>query len=71
METAVWNNQILASAVACCDHCGARIYNPKDAIRVYATRDIIHKDCWLDYCGEHMFDLAETMDLPLPYDPDA
>ena len=51
-----------------CDHCGFAIYGAKDAIRVHATRDVIHTECFSDYCDEHMFDLAVSLEKLLGYD---
>ncbi len=49
-----------AGAIGYCDHCGFAIYRACDALRIRATDDRIHKDCWSDYAEEHMFELAET-----------
>ncbi|MBQ8497154.1 MAG: hypothetical protein IJ489_06865 [Clostridia bacterium] len=44
-----------------CDHCGFAIYEAKDAVRVHATRDVIHTECWADYSCEHMFELVQSV----------
>ncbi len=49
-------------AIGHCDHCGFAIYSTRDALYIPTTGDRIHKDCWLDYAEEHMFELAETAD---------
>lgn len=62
MEITKWNDHEGKGVLSYCDHCGFAIYSAKDALRVHATRDLIHKDCLSDYSDEHMFDLAQSLD---------
>ncbi len=49
-------------AVGYCDHCGFAVYHMKDMLLIQANGDRIHKDCWLDYAEEHMFEFVKCAD---------
>ena len=55
-------------AVSYCEHCGFAIYDTKDSVRVRATGDLIHKECWSEYSSEHMFDFVENEEESWGYD---
>lgn len=46
-----------------CAQCGYRFVRSDEILRVNQTGDLIHKDCWTDYCDDNVEELTYEMEF--------
>ena len=49
----IWENYDERPKIGVCKYCGMDIYSEKNLVVMKITNDIIHEQCYLDYCEDN------------------